>query len=419
MKILVLSNLYPPHYVGGYELCCQMTVEALRARGHVIEVLTSDFAADGVTWGNDAGVTRTLRIHGMFGRPWLGILGLRRLEEFNNRTVRAALDRIKPDLVFVWNCSGLSKSILFTLQNSGVPAAFFVSDHWIARAAQADVWLRWWNGPAQSVAQKFLRAVWTLTGQRRKIQRSTPTNAIAQLQFRRVIFCSRALRELTATAGFAVRHGAIIHCPVNIQRFNGQPRLASRPLQRLLYVGRLADDKGVMTLVRAMALLRDKFAGSLTICGRGEMAATLQQFVASSRLPVTFDFTATPDRMPQVYASHDALLFTSEWAEPFALVPLEAMSCGLPVIGTTVGGSAELFRDGENALTYRAGSAEELAQRILELDKDSLLREKIAAGGHREVRARLAEPVIIDQIEAYLGETLRGWQPLPVLDYTA
>ena len=47
--------------------------------------------------------------------------------------------------------------------------------------------------------------------------------------------------------------------------------------------------------------------------------------------------------MPAVYRAHDLLLFTSEWAEPFALTPIEAMGCGLPVIGTTTGGSAELF----------------------------------------------------------------------------
>ena len=62
-----------------------------------------------------------------------------------------------------------------------------------------------------------------------------------------------------------------------------------------------------------------------------------------------------------VYRQHDALLFTSEWEEPFALTPLEAMACGLPVIGTTTGGSKELFRCGSNALTYTAGNHHELA----------------------------------------------------------
>ena len=113
--------------------------------------------------------------------------------------------------------------------------------------------------------------------------------------------------------------------------------------------------------------------------------------------------------MPQVYKTHDALLFTSEWAEPFALTPLEAMASGLPVIGTTTGGSGELLRDGENSLTYTAGNAEELAQQILKLNKDNFLRERIAAAGFCEVRARFEESHIVDQVEAYLEETVKTW----------
>ena len=46
MKILVVTNFYPPHYVGGYELGCRDVVEGLRQRGHKVDVLTS-------TWGVD------------------------------------------------------------------------------------------------------------------------------------------------------------------------------------------------------------------------------------------------------------------------------------------------------------------------------------------------------------------------------
>src|SRR5579859_3736774 len=43
MKILVVTNLYPPHHVGGYELGCRDIVEQLRRRGHEVRVLTSTF----------------------------------------------------------------------------------------------------------------------------------------------------------------------------------------------------------------------------------------------------------------------------------------------------------------------------------------------------------------------------------------
>jgi glycosyltransferase involved in cell wall biosynthesis len=118
------------------------------------------------------------------------------------------------------------------------------------------------------------------------------------------------------------------------------------------------------------------------------------------------------DEMPQVYRDHDALLFTSEWAEPFALTPLEAMASGLPVIGTTTGGSRELFRDCDNALTYTAGQPEELTQRIQRLASDPDLRARIAATGQAEVRANYDEPHIVDQIEGYLKETVTIWPSL-------
>jgi glycosyltransferase involved in cell wall biosynthesis len=433
MKILVLSNLYPPHYVGGYELHCQTVAEALRARGHVVHVLTSDHgvAADVRRRNSEKenplskknppphvdgyiSVERSLKIHGMFGHPWLNIFRLKNLELHNNRVLRDTIRRVQPDLVYAWNLSGLSKSMLFTLQSLRIPTTFVVCDHWIARSAEADVWLRWWNEKNVSLKHQLLRSFWTLTGMRRRWSKIAPTNSTSNFVFPRLYFCSAALREFTASAGFDVRHAAVIYCPIDIQRFSGKPRDANHPLQKLLYVGRLTEDKGVMTALRAMALLRNKFAGELFICGHGEKnyEEQLKKFVGDERLPVKFISPRRPEEMPPVYNAHDALLFTSEWAEPFALTPLEAMASGLPVIGTTTGGSGELLQHGENSLTYSAGNAEELAQRILELEKNNTLRAKIAAAGYCEVRARFEESHIVDQIETYLGETVKTWKPV-------
>ena len=422
MKILVLSNLYPPHYVGGYELHCQSIVEALRSRGHKVDVLTSDHGLEkDETTVTERGVRRSLKIHGMFGHPWLGIHQLFALERHNNQTLLDTLKSVQPDLVYVWSCSGLSKSILFTLQNSAVPTVFVVCDHWIARSQSSDVWTRWWNRKDATLRHRLLRTMWTLTGARLRCQRHAPTNPMHQMRFQRLYFCSRALRDFTAAAGFRVEHGAVIYCPIKTELFTGEVRPASQAVQRLLFVGRLTEDKGVMTAMRAMALVRDKFAGQLSVYGRGDASyeKQLRSFVEDHKLPVQFASVSAPGEMPPIYREHDALLFTSEWAEPFALTPLEAMASGIPVIGTMTGGSVELFRHGDNALTYAAGNAEELGQRILELDKNPAQRVEMARRGQEEVRARFAEPVIVDQVEAYLKETLATWQPIKTLDYAA
>ena len=413
MKILVLSNLFPPHYLGGYELRCQVVVEALRARGHSVQVLTSNHGVEPPTHHASRithhDVSRTLRIHGFFGHPWLGIRELRKLELHNNRVLREAVAAFQPDIVHVWNLGGVSKSLCLTLQQLGVPVVYDVSDHWIARSLVADVWLDWWQRERLPIPARLLRWFWTLTGARARWGRIAPTNPIRDIRFPRLYFCSRALRDLTAAQGYPVDHGEVIYCPVNIERFHGEPVSAARPLHKLLYVGRLAEDKGVLTAVKAMALVQGKFAGELHIYGHGDADYTgkLKTLVEQHRLPVFFH-TASAADMPAVYRAHDALLFTSEWEEPFALTPLEAMASGLPVIGTTTGGSRELFRHQENALTYQAGDPEDLARRILELNDDPARRARLAAAGHAEVRAKYAEPIIMDEIASYLSQSIRG-----------
>lgn len=407
MKILVINNLYPPHYVGGYELHCEQVSEGLRGRGHEVQVLTSDYLTSRAEVPQPH-VHRVLRIHGMFGNPWLPIHQLEKLERHNNQQLRLFLKSFQPDLVYCWNFSGLSKSMLFTLQRSEVPTVFAVCDHWLARASQSDVWLRWWNRKPQSPRNGLLRKFWIATGHRRRVQLIAPTNPVEQLCFPRIYFCSNSLRDFTVAAGFDVKHAAVIYCPINTSRFQSKPKAAEAPVRRLLYVGRLHEDKGVMTALRAMYIIKGKFDVTLSVYGSGnpDYERKLKDLVRHQNLPVQFFSALPPSEMPAVYAAHDALLFTSEWPEPFALTPLEAMASGMPVIGTTTGGSIELFRDRKNCLTYKAGDFEELAERIVELISDRSMRVKIATLGQQEVRARFAEPVILDEVEHYLNETL-------------
>jgi glycosyltransferase involved in cell wall biosynthesis len=419
MKILALTNLYPPHYLGGYELICYMVVNELRARGHQVQVLTSNHVVPGKSPETEPGVERSLRIHGFYGHPWLNIAQLRALEAHNNRTLLAAIEKHQPDLVYVWNMGGLSKSLVMTLQQLGIPTVFYLSDHWIARGFTSDVWLKWWNGPASSKT-KILRTLLKFTGVRSLLQRQAPTNPAAHVRFQRLYFCSKALRKLTASAGFEVMHGAVIYAPVDIGKFSAPPKPEAAPLRNFVWVGRLAQDKGVMTALKAMRHVQGKFDGELHIYGKGDAdyTAELEAFVKQHHLPVTFGSAGMND-MPRIYREHDALLFTSEWAEPFALTPLEAMASGLPVIGTTTGGSREIFRHRDNALTYTAGNAEELGERILELAQSPSLRARIAATGHDEVRKNYSLPVIVDQIEDYLKESVATWKSPGLSPYFA
>lgn len=408
MKILVVSNLYAPHVIGGYEERCRQIVEQLSARGHDVRVLTSTHGVGHET--TEGRISRRLRIHGFFGHPWLPPHQLFLLERHNHRVLREAIADHQPDVVHVWNLGGLSKSLLLTLQAWGGPVAYDVSDHWIARSLRADVWLRWWNGEAGGVAAAILRAGLRATGLAWLIKRSAPFAAWDQLRFDRVYFCSAALRALTLAAGWPVARGQVIYCGVETGRFARRP--AAERFTRLLYVGRLTDDKDPLTALRAVAKVRA--AGlpvTLDLYGGGDpdYIEQLKSEAARPELAGAVRFLkATVAQMPAIYADYDALLFTSAWEEPFALTPLEAMAAGVPVIGTPSGGSRELFREGENAAVFPARDDRALAAEIQRLAGRAALRQRIAAQALGEVVARYDLKAICDQIEKYLEDTRHG-----------
>jgi glycosyltransferase involved in cell wall biosynthesis len=388
-----------------------MVMNELSARGHDVGVLTSNHAKPGHEFNaHSERIERTLRIHGLYGHPWLNMADLRKLEVHNNQTLRKAISRHRPDLVYVWNMGGLSKSMLFTLQQIGIPTVFYVSDHWIARGFAGDVWIQWWNRTNLGRKAAFARTLLKGIGYKSYLRTHAPTLSPGEAVFKRIHFCSKALRKLTASAGFEVMHGAVIYPPVDITRFEGAPRKRGTPMKQLLWVGRLSEDKGIMTALKAMQRVKDRFSGQLNIFGQGDKDYTrhLKDFARSENLPVAFK-SAGMDEMPEVYRAHDALLFTSEWAEPFALTPLEAMASGLPVIGTMTGGSRELFRHGDNSLVYTAGNFEELAERIEQLSKEESTREGIATTGYHEVRENYALPSVVNQIEKYLQQSAETW----------
>jgi glycosyltransferase involved in cell wall biosynthesis len=414
MKILVLTNLYPPHAVGGYEERCRRVVDGLRALGHDARVLASDHQVPGVAEKNPPAdpphVARVFRIHGFFGHPWLPPHQLHRLEKHNHAALRAALSAHSPDVVHVWNLGGLSKSLMLTLQDWGGPVVYDVSDHWIARSLRADVWLRWWNGEAGGAGARLLRGLLLATGLARLVRRAAPFAPWSELRFDRVYFCSAALRALTVAKGWPVAHAAVIYCGVETGLYATRP--PSERFEKLLYVGRLDPDKDPLTAIRALALLHAQGRRhlTLTLYGRGpeDYVAALKAEIAALGLGPAVAFASAPStEMVNIYARHDALVFTSAWEEPFALTPLEGMSAALPVVGTPSGGSRELFRDGENGLLFPAGDAPACAAALARLDSDPALRARLAATALPEVRARYDLAAITARIETYLADTIR------------
>jgi glycogen(starch) synthase len=404
MKILVISNLYPQHGIGGYEERCFNTVDNLKKRGHDVHVLTSNHTVDGRPSVEDPDVTRKLRVHGFYGHPWLSIHDLYDLEKENQQTLSATIAAVRPDVIHVWNMGGISKSLLHTLEALPIPLVYDISDHWIARSLKADVWLSWWNDPG-SLKRKLLRKLSESTGIRKLAHKQVPTSSVRELKFKNIYFCSEFMRDLTAEQGYPVDHADIVYCGVEHELFIQKTEF--QPPRKFIWVGRLAEDKDPMTTIRGFLMARKQ--SGLPLCldvyGRGD-ADYVEQLEAEIKKNDTEGAirirSATHEEMRQLYSNYDAYIFSSNWGEPFALTPLEAMSANLPVLMCPDGGDAELLEDGVNALQFVAGSPDSLSQAILRLLEMNDYGEQMTQSARQQVEQCYTIDSMTQKIESIL-----------------
>jgi glycosyltransferase involved in cell wall biosynthesis len=153
---------------------------------------------------------------------------------------------------------------------------------------------------------------------------------------------------------------------------------------RVIYVGRLDWNKGVATLVRAITQLPSE--ATLDVVGSGDPSVRhgLEHLAREGGIADRIRFATSPrSELRDWYRSADLLVFPSEWDEPFGLVPLEAMACGVPVVATGKGGSGEYLKDRVNCLLFDAQDPAALARAARELADDSSLRSRIVSGGRR------------------------------------
>jgi glycosyltransferase involved in cell wall biosynthesis len=102
--------------------------------------------------------------------------------------------------------------------------------------------------------------------------------------------------------------------------------------------------------------------------------------------------------------SHDVLVFPSQWDEPFAAVPVEAMSTGMAVVATTAGGTPEAVTDGETGLLVPPADPAALAAAIRRLGEDEPLRLRLGQAAARTARERFGFDRYIARLEAlYAG----------------
>jgi glycosyltransferase involved in cell wall biosynthesis len=171
----------------------------------------------------------------------------------------------------------------------------------------------------------------------------------------------------------------------------------------LLYVGRLAPNKGLFTILDGLQRLRQtRPQTTLAIRGAGPLRAALQQRIIRLGLVEAVTWIPRLDEITQLadlYRAARALVCAST-AEGGPRVTVEAMACGTPVITTPVGIMRELVEDGVNGLVF-AGDAAGLAATAARLLADEGLQQRLGEAGRASVQDFRAQDVIARYAQGY------------------
>ena len=349
MRILVISNLYPPVAVGGYEVRCAHTVEWL-ARRHEVLVLTSSRRRRALE--ADPRVLRELPFleEGAGGTLLAPLASL-----WAVRVVKRVLREHQPDLVFVWNASHIPRAAVLAAQAWGEPVAFSVADPWLGGFVEGDQFLRYL---APRGDEHGLRGAWghvvrlvnRLPDLRMELDIPLPAS---------IVWNSEALRQMTTVPPcISPVLERVIHPTTQHEKLFSSLERAPVSTPTVAFVGRLEPEKAPDVACRAIAQLRDRhdLDCRLVLVGTGDAAALrlleklIDDLSIGDRVEICGSLPASG--VAEVLASAHALVVPSRWQEPFGLVCLEAALARVPVVASMSGGMPEMFTPEKEALFF-------------------------------------------------------------------
>ncbi|MFH8609724.1 glycosyltransferase [Streptomyces sp. NPDC018029] len=368
MRVLVVHNRYSSAQPSGENKVVDQEVALLRAAGHQVEVFerrSDDIAAMSLP----GKVAVPLLV------PWNPAV---------RKDLAARLRAERPDVVHVHNVFPLlSPAVLAACADAGVPAVATLHNY--SQVCPPGTLQRDGRPCTECVGSGPLPAV--RHGCYRGSRLATVPLAVSLSVNRRRwwsgvdrFFCiSAAQRDVLVRAGMPAGRLAVKH---NFVPDPGARRTGAG--EHLLYLGRLAETKGLRLLMTAWdELAADGGVGvPLVIAGTGPLEREVAAW-AAGRDDVRYVGLYDPEQCRRAVARSVAVVAPSTWLETFGLVVAEAMAAGVPAVAAGHGAFVELVEDGATGLLHRPGEAASLASCLRRITADTARNREMGQAARR------------------------------------
>jgi len=363
MDVLFLNNYYYPR--GGAERVFLDEIELLRMHGHTIAGFARkhprDLETEYAGYFPDSIQTDSTAI------SWNALKTAKEIvySRETKRALKKLLEQFRPQIAHAHNIYGrLTTSVLDQLNENGVPTVLTVHDYKLMCPNY-----KFMKRGSVCEACKGERYYMALLNRCHK--NSLPATAVYVLEtylnhwlvkYKKNI--SLFVTPSTFLRNKLIEHGWPGHRIEHIPNFfqASEFKADSSPGDYFLYFGRLSDEKGIQTLMRAFMVLRGSSI-KLLVVGEGPLEVELKS-LASSDSRISFTGYLSGERLRDAIRGALAVIVPSEGYENMPMAVLESMACGKPVIGSRIGGIPELIQEGVDGFLFPPGNIEELRCRM-------------------------------------------------------
>ena len=384
MRLLLITNLYPPQELGGYGRCMADFCWGLKQRGHQLQVICHDASYLGsasMTGSSGEPVARELLLKGDFNNGvhlMQGASEQHAVDQHNQAVIQKWLGNDDWDGILLGNIDLLGVGLLHWLLSHGLPVLHHVG---------------------------FVHSPYAIEQQ--------PNVGNYHL-----LAASHAVKNRLIEEGIRATNASIVYPgartelfgPEAIRRTLPKPpcRIKRQPLH-LCFAGLLMESKAPHTLLEAIAQLHQQGYPIRASLAGGQFQKSyveaMNSFCIQNKIDslITFYKQLTRDQLARFFRLHHAAVFPSIHPEAFGIVAVEAMASGLALLSSGVGGASEVFEANISGLQFEAGNAQELAIQIkLLFEKPGLLRS-LQENGLSRARKLFDVQYSAQQIEALLN----------------
>lgn len=358
MRILLIHNQYKQ--AGGEDVIFRAESELLLNYGHIVEHLLYDNAS----------------IKTFFDKAISGLKAIYNPD--SARALKVKILNFNPDIIHIHNFLPLvSPSVLFIAKKFHIPVVLTLHNYRLICPSA----ILFYNG---HIYEKSIHSIF-------------PVDAIWKGVYRNSMFQTATVALMTAVHHVLGTWKNKVNCYITLTQFAKEKfensalsispnRLVTKPNfikdcgigdenreDFYLFIGRLTEEKGIRTLLKAASLYNFKF----TIIGDGPLGKEVEAF-ARENPTISYQGFQPKDIVMSYLKRCKALIFPSIWYEGFPVTILEAFCTGTPVIASNMGGMKEIIQNRVNGLHFEPGNEKDLVTKIIEIEEENGLEKKLS-----------------------------------------